>query len=194
MPNNIKKYGEVILGENVVLGDNITLGHKDEGTLTIGDNSIIRSGSIIYSDVRIGSNFRTGHNVLIRENTRIGDNVLIGTATVVDGNCVIGNNLNAQTGVYITAFTEIENDVFLGPCSVTTNDKYMQIGAELKGPIIKRGARIGANATILPGIIVGEEAVIGSGAVVVKDVEPKSVVVGNPARVIRDTPREFPIE
>ena len=184
MPNNVNKFGEVILGENVVLGDNITLGHKDDGTLIIGDNSIIRSGSIIYSDVRIGSNFRTGHNVLIRENTSIGDNALIGTNTVVDGNCEIGNNLNAQTGVYITAYTVIEDDVFMGPCSVTTNDKYMRVGAELKGPIIKRGARIGANATILPDIVIGEEAVVGSGAVVVKDVEPRSVVVGNPAKEI----------
>ena len=182
MQNNVIKYGEVILGENVVLGDNITLGHKDDGILIIGDNSIIRSGSVIYSDVRIGSHFKTGHNVLIRENTKIGDNALVGTATVIDGNCVIGNNLNAQTGVYITAYTIIEDNVFMGPCSVTTNDKYMQIGAELKGPTIKRGARIGANATILPGITIGEEAVIGSGAVVVKDVKPKSVVAGNPAK------------
>ncbi len=184
MPHNIIEYGKVILGENVVLGDNITLGHKDDGTLVIGDNSVIRSGSIIYSDVRIGKNFKTGHNVLIRENTRIGDNVLIGTGTVVDGNCVIGNNLSAQTGVYITANTVIEDDVFMGPCSVTTNDKYMKVGSELKGPVIKRGARIGANATILPGIVIGEEAVIGSGAVVVKNVNPNSVVVGNPAKEI----------
>jgi acetyltransferase-like isoleucine patch superfamily enzyme len=194
MPHNIIRYGKVILGENAILGDNITLGHKDNGTLIIGNNSIIRSGSIIYSDVTIGNNFRTGHNVLIRENTRIGDNALVGTNTVVDGNCVIGNNLNAQTGVYITAYTVIEDDVFMGPCSVTTNDKYMQAGADLKGPIIKKGARIGANATILPGIIIGEEAVIGSGAVVVKDVGPKSVVAGNPAKVLRTTPRGNPLE
>ncbi|MFC2056403.1 DapH/DapD/GlmU-related protein [Chloroflexota bacterium] len=161
------------------------LGHREDGVVNIGDNAIIRSGSVIYSDTKIGVNFRTGHNVLIRENTEIGDNVLVGTNSVVENNCKIGSNVSIQTGVYITTNTTIEDEVFMGPHSVTTNDKYVQVGAELIGPTIKKGAKIGANAVFLPGIIVGEEAVIGSGAVVTKDVRTVATVIGNPAREIQ---------
>ncbi len=174
-----------MLGTGVTLGDNVILGHCDDGMLTIGDNSLIRSGSVIYSGVKIGNNFRTGHNILIRENTVIGDNVLIGTNSVVENDCTIGQDVSIQTGVYVTTKTIIENGVFMGPRSVTTNDKYMQTGAKLIGPTIKKKARIGANAVLLPGIIVGEEAVVGSAAVVTRDVLAKTTVVGNPAREIQ---------
>ncbi len=185
MTENIIKHGKVNLGPGTVVGDNVVLGHLEDGLLTIGENSIIRSGTIIYSNVKIGNNFKTGHHVLIRENTEIGDNVLIGTNSVVDGNCKIGKNVSVQTDVYVTAYTTIEDDVFMGPFSVTTNDKYMQVGAKLEGPHIKKGARIGANSTILPAIIIGEQAVVGSGAVVTHDVPGKTTVVGNPARQIK---------
>ncbi len=182
MPKEIIQYGEVKLGADVKVEDNVILGHQKDGVTIIGDNALIRSGTVIYSGVRIGRNFRTGHNVLIRENTEIGDNVLIGTNSVVDGNCKIGSDVSMQTGVYVTAYTVVEDGVFLGPYSVTTNDKYMQVGAKLIGPTIKKGARIGANATILPGVVIGEGAVVGSGAVVNKDVPAKAIVVGNGAR------------
>jgi acetyltransferase-like isoleucine patch superfamily enzyme len=145
---------------------------------------VIRSGTIIYSGVTIGINFRTGHNALIREETVIGNNVLVGTGVVIDGHCTIGNNVSLQTGAYVTAYTVLEDDVFMGPYSVTTNDKHMQAGAPLKGPTLKRGARIGANAVILPGSVIGEGAVVGAGAVVTKDVPAGVTVVGNPAREI----------
>jgi perosamine synthetase len=174
--------GQVHIGEGTVIEDNVVLGHRDDGVLTIGENSRIRSGTVIYSDVSIGRGLKTGHNVLIREETRIGDNVLVGTNTVVDGHCRIGNRVVMQTNVYLTAYSMVEDGVFLGPCSVTTNDKYMEYGAKLAGPTIKREARIGANSTILPGITIGEKAVVGSGAVVTKDVPNEAVVIGNPAR------------
>jgi len=182
MPKNIIRRGKVKLGRNVSIGDNVTLGHRDEGKLVIGDNAVIRSGSIIYSDVVIGSGFKSGHNILIREETVIGDGTLIGTNVVVDGHCRIGNNVSVQTGAYITINTTLEDDVFMGPCSVTTNDKFMLRGAELKGPHIKKGARIGANTTILPSVIVGENAVVGGGSVVTRNVEAGMTVAGNPAR------------
>ncbi len=184
MSKNITLHGKVNLGAGTIIQDNVILGNREDGIVTIGENSLIRSGTAIYSDVKIGKNFRTGHNVLIRENTEIGNDVLIGTNSVIDGNCKIGNNVSIQTNVYITAYTIVEDDVFMGPCSVTTNDKYMRYGAELKGPIIRRGAKIGANSTILPGITVGEKATVGSGAVVTKDVAAKATVAGNPAREI----------
>ncbi|MCK4733929.1 MAG: N-acetyltransferase, partial [Methanophagales archaeon] len=173
-----------IIQDNVIIGIG---GSSEDAKVRIGDNAIIRSGTVIYSDVKIGKDFKTGHNVLIREKSEIGDNVLIGTNSVVDGSCKIGNNAITQSNVYITAYTIIEDDVFMGPCSVTTNDKYMKYGSGvvLKGPIIKRGAKIGANSTILPGIVIGENAIIGAGSVVARDVKSGEVVVGIPAKKLR---------
>jgi len=183
-------HGRVTIGERTTVQENVILGSAEDGGLDIGKGSTIRSGTVIYSAVKIGDNFRSGHNVLIRENTRIGDNVLVGTNSVVDGDCQIGSKVSIQTGVYVTRYTAIEDGVFLGPCSVTTNDKYMKYGAVLKGPVIKRGARIGANSTIMPGITVGEGAIVGAGSVVTGDVPPYKVVMGVPARVVKDVPKE----
>ena len=103
----------------------------------------------------------------------------------MDGNCKIGNNVSVQTNAYITAYTTVEDDVFMGPCSVTTNDKYMKAGAKLKGALLKKGARLGANSTILPGIVVGEDVIVGSGAVVTHNVPDNVTVAGNPARQLK---------
>ncbi len=175
---------EVKLGRDCRIHPRVSLGEEGNGRVEIGDNALIRSGTVIYGGVAIGRNFRTGHNVLIRENTVIGDDVLVGTNSVIDGNCRIGNNVSIQTNVYITRETIVEDGVFLGPSAITLNDKYMRYGAgvKLKGPVIKRGARIGGNSTILPGIVVGENAIVGAGSVVTKDVPPGEVVAGNPAR------------
>ena len=186
----------IILGENVELQDNVIIGKLPpiiEGSVEIGKDSIVRSGTIIYKNVKIGSKFKTGHYVLIRENTIIGNNVMIGTMCVIDGNTRIGNNVSIQTGVYIPINTIIEDEVFIGPRVVLTNDKYMinpQIHTkkpELKGPIIRKGSRIGAGAIILPGIEIGECSIVGAGSVVTKNIPPYSVVVGNPAKIIKDS-------
>jgi len=183
-------HGQVIIGEGATIQENVILGNADDGKLGIGKNCTIRSGAVIYSSVKIGDSFRSGHNVLIRENTEIGDNVLVGTNSVIDGDCRVGNNVSIQTGVYVTRYTTVEDGVFLGPFCVTTNDKYMKYGATLKGPVIKQRARIGANSTIMPGITVGEGAIVGAGSVVTRDVPPYKVVTGVPARVVKDAPRD----
>ncbi|NIO21593.1 MAG: N-acetyltransferase [Candidatus Aenigmarchaeota archaeon] len=168
-----------------MIQDNVVLGNSEDGVLKIGENSIIRSGTVIYSGVEIGKKLTTGHNVLIRENTTIGDEVLIGTNATIDGDCRIGNKVKIQTGAYIPRNTIIEDGAFLGPFCVLTNDKHMEYGAKLEGPTIKKGAKIGANATILPGVVVGENAMVGAGAVVAKDVKSGDVVVGNPAKSMK---------
>jgi len=179
-----EKQSKVITGDGCEIHPDVTLGHSAD-PLIIGKIALIRSGTIIYSAVKLGDNFKTGHKAVIRENTEIGDNVLVGTFSVLDGNCRIGNNVSIQSCAYITAFTTIEDNVFIGPRVVTANDKYMVTGAKLIGPTIKKGARIGANATLLPGVVIGEGAVVGSAAVVTRDVPANVTVVGNPARPLR---------
>ena len=181
--------GRSKIGKNSIIMNNVIIGFPKEEYIKlenfegaiIGDNAIIRPNTVIYCEVRIGKNFRTGHNVVIRENTIIGDDVLVGTNTVIDGETKIGSNVRIQSNVYIPRRTVVEDNVFIGPNAVLTNDRYPP-SSELKGPIIKRGAKIGANSTILPGVIVGEGALVAAGAVVTRDVPPGKLAIGVPAR------------
>ncbi len=185
MLKNKTEKSNLRIGSDCVIQDGVELGKAGDGLVVIGDKALIRSGTVIYANVEIGNNFRTGHKALVRENTRIGDNVLLGTNSVIDGSCKLGNNISIQTAAYIATYTTIEDDVFIGPRVVTTNDKYMFYGAKLIGPTIKKGARIGANSTILPGVVIGEGAIIGAGSVVTRDVPPGAIMVGNPARELK---------
>ena len=146
--------------ENSKNNENVTIGLKYKMRSKppiIGKNALIRSNSIVYNDVEIGNNFKTGHGVTIREKTTIGNDVLVGTNTVIEGHCTIGNNVSIQSNVYIPTNTIIEDYVFIGPCACFTNDKYpIRVDFNLKGPVIKRGASIGANSTFLSNIEIGE--------------------------------------
>ena len=153
-------------------------------TLTIGPHAVIRSFSVIYAGSRIGAHLETGHGVVIREENRIGDEFSIWNNSTVDYGCLIGSRVRVHTGVYIAQFSVIEDDVFLAPGVMIANDRHPICRDCMKGPTIKRGARVGINATLLPEIVVGEAALVGAGAVVTKDVPARTVVVGNPARVI----------
>lgn len=164
---------------------------ESERPTVIGDGARIRAGSIIYADVTIGDRFETGHRVLIREATRIGDDVLVGTNTVVDGRTTIGSRVSLQTDVYVPQETAIDDDVFVGPGAVLTNDPYpIRTSAELDGPTLEADVSIGANATLLPGITVGEGAFVAAGSVVTDDVPPRALAVGAPAEV-RELPEEL---
>ncbi|MDR0911873.1 MAG: N-acetyltransferase [Methanobrevibacter sp.] len=151
---------------------------------TIGENPLLRSRTIIYNDVNIGNNFKTGHNVVIRENTTIGDDVLIGTNSIIEGNVTIGNGVSIQSNVYIPINSVIEDNVFIGPCAVFTNDRYpVRIDFELQGPILRKGASIGANTTFLSNIEVGEGAMVAAGAVVTRRVPKYNLAIGTPAKI-----------
>ncbi len=189
---NVEVGKRSVVQENVWLGmpSRAFLGRKEEDLpkTKIGDNAVLRSGTIIYCGVTIGQNFQSGHTVLIREKTVIGDNVLVGTNTVIDGRTNIGSNVSIQSSVYIPTDTIIEDSVFIGPDAVLTNDKYpIRKQKPLKGPVIRKGATIGANATLLPEIEIGEGAVVAAGSVVTRDVPAWKLAIGVPAK-IKDLP------
>jgi acetyltransferase-like isoleucine patch superfamily enzyme len=155
--------------------------------LIIGDEAILRSGSVIYLGSKIGCNLETGHNVVIREENIVGDYVKIWANTVIDYRCRIGNNVKIHSSCYIAQLTVIEDDAFIAPGVMMANEKY-PIGIfnsrRIKGPIIRQGAKIGIGSIIMPGVTIGENSLVGAGSLVTKDVPPNVVVYGTPARVI----------
>ena len=191
------EYGINSLGPDAQIFEPVTLGFPSRDKIqktgftgtTIGKNSVIRSGTILYCDVITGDFFQTGHNVVIREETRIGDRVSIGTATVIDGHTTIGNDVSLQSRVYLPTNTRIGNHVFIGPNAIFTNDRYPpgRIGG-LDGPHVMDGAAIGANATLLPGVCIGEGALVAAGAIVTRDVPDHMMAIGTPAK-IRELPK-----
>jgi len=190
---NYKVHPNVTIGRNAVIEDYVILGvpprGKKPGELptTIGNNAVIRSHTVIYAGNTIGDNFQTGHHVMVREDNRIGDNVSIGTSSVVEHHVTIGSNVRIHTGAFVPETSILEEGCWLGPHVVITNALYPlspNVKSELKGAIVKRNAKVGANATILPGVTIGENSLVGAGAVITKDVPPNTVVAGNPARTI----------
>jgi acetyltransferase-like isoleucine patch superfamily enzyme len=148
----------------------------------LGADAVVRDGTIIYGDVIAGDRLQTGHNALIREETELGDDVLVGTNAVIDGYSQLGSNVSLQTGVYVPSYTELGSNVFVGPQATLTNDSYpLRTEVPLKGPVLEDDVSIGANATLLPEIRVGERAFVAAGAVVTEDVPPETLAVGNPA-------------
>jgi acetyltransferase-like isoleucine patch superfamily enzyme len=202
-----KIYGKSEIGEGTFIADSVVIGYPGKDEITkllegraedivgakIGRNCILREFGMIYSHAILSDNIQTGHYFMIREYTTVGAGTLVGCGVLIEDHCCIGKNVSIQSGVYIPTNTIIEDDVFIGPYAIFTNDKFMGRGGEkpiLKGAKVERGARIGANSTILPGLTIGKDSLIGAGAVVTKDVKPYTVVAGVPARKIGTVPRE----
>lgn len=163
----------------------------------IGEGTIIGGHAIIHSGVRIGAGARIGDHAQIRDGVRIGAGALIGSFTSVDPEVEIGDRSSIQTRCYITGGTVIEDDVFVGPGVTLTNDNTMDRHDDsyvLRGALLRRRCRVGGGSTICPGVEVGEEAFVAAGALVASDVEPRAVVVGVPARKIREVPGEDLLE
>jgi len=175
------------LGKNCEIEDFVIIGTLRDGLTAIGDNASIRSHTVIYGNNVIGANFQTGNKANIREYNVIGNNVSIGTLSIIEHHVIIGNGVRIHSQVFVPEFTILEDDCWLGPNVVITNAKYpksLNVKKELKGVVVRKNAIIGANCTILPGIEIGEHAIVGAGSVVTKDVVKYVVVSGNPAAPI----------
>ena len=176
-------------GANCVIQPTAIVGLKYSetcGKARLGNNAIVRAFTIIYADVETGDDFKTGHHVLIRENTRLGSKIVIGSGTTIDGTTTIGDRVKIESLVYVPTHTLIGSDVFIGPKAVLTNDRYpLRLRKQYKpqGPILEDSVTIGANVTLLPGVRIGEGAFVAAGAVVTQDVPPWTMVRGNPGRI-----------
>jgi acetyltransferase-like isoleucine patch superfamily enzyme len=191
MPKSKFRNPSVIIGKNCKIDPSAIIGalspgqNKNDKTI-IGDNAIIRSGTVIYAGTKIGKNLQTGHNVTIREKNIIENNFSIWTGSVIDYGCKIGNNVKIHCNCYVAQFTTIENGVFLAPGVVTTNDPHPGCKFAKQcmcGPVLKKNAQIGANSTIVPFVTVGESALIGAGSIVTKNIPHDVIAYGNPARI-----------
>ena len=186
-------HPNVTLGRNVRLGDHVVIGEPPRGATpgqlptVIGDDAVIRSHTVIYAGNRIGRGFQTGHQVTIRENNTIGDDVSVGTGSVLEHHLDIQDGVRIHSQAFVPEMTVLRRGCWIGPRVCITNARYPlspNVKNELVGADVGEGAKVGANATLLPGVKIGRHALVGAGAVVTKDVPEDAVVVGNPARTI----------
>ena len=189
-----------VIGDGCVIEDHVVLGKRprlargssakgDVGDLEIGERVTVCSGAVVFAGASVAAEAILGDQSYVRERAQIGASSVIGRGSVVDNDVVVGERVKVQTSVYLTAFTVIEDDVFVGPGATTTNDNTMdRHGAEtpLRGATLRRACRVGGGSVLTPGVEVGEEAFIAAGAVVTKDVPPRAVAIGVPARVVRE--------
>lgn len=180
---------EVHLGSDCAIDAAAIVGHRTGrrgafGPVRIGARAQVRAGTIIYEGVAIGDRFETGHHAVIREENRIGDDCTVWNNSTIDYGCVIGNGVRIHCNVYVAQYTTIEDDVFLAPGVTIANDPHPICTKCMQGPTIRKGARIGVNVTLLPLITIGENALVGAGSVVTKDVPPGVLVAGNPAAIV----------
>ncbi len=185
-------HADVELGHEPDIGPFVVIGHplrgKRAAKTRLGERARILSHSVIYAGTQIGDRFFCGHHVLIREFCYLGDDVSIGTGSVLEHDVTIEDGVRVHTGVFIPEFSILRSGCWVGPRVCLTNAKYPTypgVKDNLRGPEIGAGAIIGANVTILPGVRIGERALVGAGAVVTADVEPGAVVAGNPARQVK---------
>jgi len=190
----VKVLEYAVVGKQPSLSPRSTTKREHLPPAVVGDGSVISTGAVLFAGTKVGARVILGDQSCVRERVTIGDDVVVGRGSLVENDTTIGALTKIQADAYITAYSTLEDNVFIAPCVVTTNDNFMGRTEKrhglIKGPTIRRGARVGGGAILCPGVEIGEEAFVGAGAVVVKDVPPRAVVVGNPARVLREVPDE----
>jgi acetyltransferase-like isoleucine patch superfamily enzyme len=179
-----------VVGKQPVLSPRSTAKREPLPPTTIGEGTIVSTGAIVFAGSTIGARVILGDQSCVRERVTIGDDVVLGRGSLIENDTTVGALTKIQADAYITAYSTLEESVFVAPCVVTTNDNFMGRTKRrhelIAGPTIRRGARIGGGAVLCPGVEIGEEAYVGAGAVVTKDVPARTLVVGNPARVLRE--------
>jgi acetyltransferase-like isoleucine patch superfamily enzyme len=194
----------VVLGDGVVVQDAAILGKPPRLSarsanaptaplepLVVEAGAVICAQAILFAGATIGRDAIVGDQAVVRERARIGAETVIGRGTMIDNDVIVGTRVRLQSNVYLTAHSVIEDDVFVGPCAMTTNDHTMArrpASEPLEGAMLRRACRIGGGAVLVPGVEVGEEAFVAAGAVVTNDVPPRAVVMGVPARRVREVP------
>lgn len=185
----VKVLEGAVVGKQPSLSPRSTAKREPLPPAEIGDGSIVSTGAVVFAGTRVGARVIVGDQACVRERVDIGDDVVVGRGVLVENDTTIGALTKIQADAYITAYSTLEDNVFIAPRVITTNDNFMGRTERrhelIKGPTVRRGARVGGGAILCPGIVVGEEAFVGAGAVVTKDVAPRMLVVGNPARVLR---------
>jgi acetyltransferase-like isoleucine patch superfamily enzyme len=183
-----------VVGKQPTLSPRSTAGREPLPPAELGAGAVVSTAAVVFAGTRIGDRVIVGDQAAVRERCVVGDDVVIGRGSLVENDTTIGALTRIQAHAYITAYSTLEDQVFIAPCVVTTNDNFMgrteQRRALMRGPTIRRGARVGGGAVLCPGVEIGAEAFIGAGAVVVRDVPPRVVVVGNPARELRAVPAD----
>jgi acetyltransferase-like isoleucine patch superfamily enzyme len=192
--DGVRVLENAVVGKQPTLSPRSTTKREELPGCVLGAGTVVSTGAIVFAGSELGARVIVGDNACVRERCRVGDDVVIGRGSLVENDTVIGALTKIQAHAYITAYSTLEEHVFIAPCVVTTNDNFMGRTEKrhelLRGPTIRRGARVGGGAVLCPGIEIGEEAFVGAGAVVIRDVPPRAVVVGNPARQIREVPTE----
>jgi acetyltransferase-like isoleucine patch superfamily enzyme len=205
---NVVVHASTIVGDGCVIEDNVVLGkpprlaksstaHGDFAALRLERGVTVCAGAIVLAGATLGEGSLVGDQSFVRERSSLGAGSTVGRGSVVDNDVTLGQRVRVQTNVYLTAFTLVEDDVFVGPGVVTTNDDTMSRharGESLRGATLRRACRIGGGAVLTPGVEIGEEAFVAAGAVVTHDVPPRVVVMGAPARVVRDVPPQDLLE
>jgi UDP-3-O-[3-hydroxymyristoyl] glucosamine N-acyltransferase len=204
-------HPESEIGANVRIDDNTVVGKQPmraaNSAVTkeqqlppakIGDNCIIGTGVVIYAGSVLGTRVLAADLSTVRENVTVGEYTIIGRGAAIENFCKIGSYCKLETNAYITAYSELEDRVFVAPCVATSNDNYVGRTKErfkhFKGVTVRKGGRIGVNATILPGKIIGEDTLVAAGALVTKNTAPRKIMAGVPARELRDVPKEQLLE
>jgi len=179
-----------VVDKQVRLAASSTASREPLPPLEIGDACTIGAHAVINAGSKIGALTLVGDQAMIRERVVVGERCVLGRSALVENDTTLGDRVKVQANAYLTAYMTIEDDVFIAPCVMTTNDNYMgrteRRFAERGGPTIRRAARVGGGCVLLPNVVIGEEAFVGAGAVVTKDVPDRMLVVGSPARVLRE--------
>jgi acetyltransferase-like isoleucine patch superfamily enzyme len=184
----VRIHDGAVLGKPVSLGKGSTASREAPPPLVVGDGATIGAGAVLVAGSAVGPDAVIGDQAHLRERAAVGRGSVVGRGSSLENDAIVGADVRIQTGCYITAFCEVEDEVFVAPGVQTLNDRTAgrrPAGEPLRGPRLRRRCRIGGAAVLLPGVEVGEDAFVGAGAVVTRDVPPRTLVVGIPARPVR---------